>query len=467
MGEYMKLADKYPELKRETKVGREEDDRDLRGLLVTIGPESTKEVKQRHAFIPRSALGDVRRESKGDRTITVNFRGENALMETIQLLSEHDKKKPVIYFTQGNGELVLSDQMGAMKNTIQIFMGAGNLRSMLAKDNYDVYGLVWGPPIKELVGNPMFKFGQPPRDPKAPPDLKGDKDLRKDEVPEDARLVVIVYPFTFTDRRHKWPKSGLDALERYMERGGKLLVINPTPFEDFPPQLSPDLGLTGLLAKYGVRVSKDYILNSNPNRKGVLGPPAWGVTATAPPGTANRFAQHFIGQQINLTLPHVVDVAPAAEYKAEVVLVVKEKQRGNDFVWAEKDSDPLIMNTHEYVRTLPPEKLDAMRAPELPVAVAVTDKHGKARVVVLGDSLNAANFYVNKSGPYYDFIRSAADWLVDRPVQKLGIPPKESNVFVLRPDAVKHPERMIWLPLGLTVALILGVGLGVWVVRRR
>ena len=57
------------------------------------------------------------------------------------------------------------------------------------------------------------------------------------------------------------------------------------------------------------------------------------------------------------------------------------------------------------------------------------------------------------------------EWLVERPVPVIGIQPKETGQVVIRSSDVQHPNRMIWLPLGLILVLILGTGAGVWIVQ--
>src|SRR5207244_3427654 len=94
-----------------------------------------------HAFIPQSNLGSAKAEDRERRAITRFFHGEQALMEKIQMLSEKGKK-PIVYFTQFNGELEIENQMLVPP----VWQGGGVLRSKLRKDNYDVRGLIWGSP---------------------------------------------------------------------------------------------------------------------------------------------------------------------------------------------------------------------------------------------------------------------------------------------------------------------------------
>ena len=101
------------------------------------------------------------------------------------------------------------------------------------------------------------------------------------------------------------------------------------------------------------------------------------------------------------------------------------------------------------------------------MAVTVSDRDPKEpgrgdrpRMVVFGDASIASN--VSSRG--YDLLTSSFEWLAERP-QNMGIEPKESSSFTLQPGT--NVSRMVWLPLGLMALGFLGLGTGVWVVRRR
>jgi hypothetical protein len=56
------------------------------------------------------------------------------------------------------------------------------------------------------------------------------------------------------------------------------------------------------------------------------------------------------------------------------------------------------------------------------------------------------------------------EWLAERPAN-IGIKPKESSSFVLGSNV--NYRGMILLPVALMILAIVGVGSGIWVVRRR
>src|SRR2546423_585115 len=66
--------------------------------------------------------------------------------------------------------------------------------------------------------------------------------------------------------------------------------------------------------------------------------------------------------------------------------------------------------------------------------------------------------------PNYDVFESSLAWLRERP-SSIGLDPKERKIYQIEPTT--NFTRMEFLPLGLMIVTVLGLGLGVWVVRRR
>ncbi len=118
----------------------------------------------------------------------------------------------------------------------------------------------------------------------------------------------------------------------------------------------------------------------------------------------------------------------------------------------------------------------------LPIAVAVSEKspaipgdlnagmtRGKTepRLVVIGNAQWASNSSLSPGGAgdlFYDMFASSLAWLRDRP-RSIGIEPRQSDLFVLEPGT--NYWRMFLLPTGLAFLGIIGLGTGVWLIRRR
>src|SRR5262249_39507937 len=101
----------------------------------------------------------------------------------------------------------------------------------------------------------------------------------------------------------------------------------------------------------------------------------------------------------------------------------------------------------------------------LPVAVTVTVRDGAPRLVVVGEASFASNRQVTKRHfPYYSLIVGSLEWLTERPVVGSGNP-KRNTTYALEPGV--NTGRMILLPGWLLVLGIVGLGTGIWIIRRR
>jgi hypothetical protein len=65
---------------------------------------------------------------------------------------------------------------------------------------------------------------------------------------------------------------------------------------------------------------------------------------------------------------------------------------------------------------------------------------------------------------YYSLFASSIAWLRERP-NSIGIEPKKRDEYKMNENT--NIGRLLWLPAGLMGITIVGLGLGVWVVRRR
>ena len=66
----------------------------------------------------------------------------------------------------------------------------------------------------------------------------------------------------------------------------------------------------------------------------------------------------------------------------------------------------------------------------------------------------------------YDLFSSCLSWLREQSDIGKFVPVKESPHYILRIPESDH-NRLRFLPLGLMLLAVVGLGIGVWVVRRR
>src|SRR5262249_13842266 len=155
------------------------------------------------------------------------FAGEARIMTEVSFLAE-GKTKPVIYFTQGAGEIDISESLGRSRP----MRTATELREYLKSRNFDVRTVT--PPEP---GGPKISF-------------------------DDATAVVVLGP------QRKLDPAIVDALTEYMKPdkigqkiGGKLMLcLQPAPVRDGTD--IADIGLKPLMDKFNVRVEDEVLLSA-------------------------------------------------------------------------------------------------------------------------------------------------------------------------------------------------------------
>jgi hypothetical protein len=418
------------------------------GLLVVYGSPP----QENHEFIKKDDLAEIggRGFSAEDKPRWV-FKGEDALMTAINYLEE-GKSKPVVYFTQGNGELDINDSQANQP----IDEGAGLLRERLQKSNYEVKGLRLSP-----IGTGR---------------TEGKNVVTAKEVPDDAALIVVAGP------RQKFLPEAVTALRDYMSKPagpkkakGKLVVLLDVVTAQGK---MVQTGLEELLAEYNVRMGNDQVLAPLSNN-----PLYVRVTANPRLRDRNPVAAAFSGQAFRLynvrTVRPISGSAPGrAGLQADPLLLCVEIAQ-----WAEESfpADPERFIAE--LRENHPKELEAKLMDEpLPVAVAVSEggqspemfnphapkpaTEQTPRLLVIGDATFASNRAMGGEGNTlgYALFASCLSWLRERP-DNIGIEPKKRAFYQLNEDT--NVSRMILLPTGLMAFGVVGLGLGVWVIRRR
>lgn len=88
--------------------------------------------------------------------------------------------------------------------------------------------------------------------------VKGFSLLEKAEIPAECTSVVVSGP------AGDYIAPAVDALKKYVEGGGRLLVMLDPPLKLGRKEISDNQALVDLLASWGVTVNKDLILDENP-----------------------------------------------------------------------------------------------------------------------------------------------------------------------------------------------------------
>lgn len=82
--------------------------------------------------------------------------------------------------------------------------------------------------------------------------------LQKAEVPNDCTTLVVAGP----TRNYEQPE--VDAIKRYVEGGGRALLMLDAPLKSGRSQIADNEDLAGVLQGWGVTINKDLILDLNP-----------------------------------------------------------------------------------------------------------------------------------------------------------------------------------------------------------
>lgn len=457
----------YDEVLRHSMLSRTNELRekyfvDEDGLLVLYGEDK----EQSYQFIKADELYERAGMARDRRP---DFKGEDALMTTIGFLSE-GKSKPMIYFTQGNEELDIG--AAGFAAGLRPEQRGSSLVRKLEEMNFDIKGLMLG-----SVGRPA--------DP--------NKVIVADKVPDDAAVVVVAGP------RKPLSEQAVAALRSYIStpnakgKKGTLLFLAGLVV-DHEGRVVPT-GLEGLMAEHGVELGNSRVMAL----KGFVGESSFNrVPAVANPRLVERrhpiATQLFDDERMEPFKPiPMLDArpvrpqggGPGAPPQAEELLVLLPTFQ----TWAETnlttDASTLVK---EMFKTAEGKKQlsQKLSTDMLPVAVTVSessrgatppgDPHAfmdrggesKPRMVVVGNSAFVSDRSLERSGAISEYsiglVASSLAWLRERP-NSLKIPARSQQNYQM--SANTDIWKMILSPAWLLTLGVVGLGLGVWVVRRR
>ncbi|HET6576092.1 MAG TPA: Gldg family protein, partial [Fimbriiglobus sp.] len=410
-------------------------DRQQLGILLVAGEGG---AAARASFIRGSELSS--QESDG-RSSHMVFQGEARLARELLFLSE-GKTRPVVYFTQGHGELEIAPPPAVDQVRPAGVRTATAIREAMAKNNVDVRPLTF--------------------------------DLTAPKVPDDATVLVVADPTATL------PKEQAEAIAKYMaeprpggKKKGKLIVLT-SPH----PRPTDNMGVIGtgledmLLNTFGVQLGQEYLYNEP--LQGVTYNEAITALSATLVQSRNPLALAFLRRP--LVMPDcrkVMPAGPARGPRRVEPLFVTVPDR---FTWLE--TDPLINPTRRWRELLRPENKQLRGERELTgdprvLSVLVSEMPADASA---GEAAPTARVAVYGSGTFFadppparrpnqpaDLFVATLDWLRDRPV--VTIPDKAYGRYEMKPGA--DATRLLYLPVGLTVLGILAVGFGMWVFRQK
>jgi hypothetical protein len=417
----MELQDKYPGVERGS-------------LLLTY----TRGNKEDFRLILQKDLSQMPDQFDPRRATEHKFTGESALITALSALAE-DKELPVVYFTQGHNELDLNDPQ-----LTQLDTGCGVLKRRLEeKKTYQVKPL---------------KFHQVDA-----------------QVPKDASLVIVAGP------QQPFSELEVKALREYMSGKGRMIVLLDVVI-GVDKKMVPS-GLEGFLSEYGIQLRNERALTLKTRFEDVS---AVDVIAGANPELVrqqNPLAYGFRKQRFlfrQLRPLRTAEQPMGGRYQTLPILVVISPSFADTNFALEPSK--IVDEIHRNPEALRAKVQAIQGEPSLAAVVAVAESNfnpmdpharmraadSRPRLIVFGNSNCAANRQIDEDSdfPNYALVASCIEWLRDRPAN-IGIEPKKRDVFAMEPKEKGEGFRMVFLPLFLVVAGILGLATGVWVVRRR
>lgn len=417
------------------------------GVLLVAGEEGATGPK-RHSFIRANEFGE---EKDGPNGPQQTFNGEPKLLRELLFLAEN-KNRPKVYFTQSSGELALNPAGRANAQR-----SAAALKGYLEKNYFDVQPL---------------NFDEMP----------------VPKVPDDASVVLVADPI------RPLPPGGVEAIRKYMTEGkGKLVVLAgaQSGVDGKPLQT----GLEPVLQPFGVSLS-DRFLYAQPDGEleqvdGTRGIRTVQVGISVEAVKAkNPVAMGFnkLDRLPMVDCRELTSARAGGPFSSTTVLLslpdrltwqMPKKLPPND-AWTEFSGRLAAIrkaNTREEAIKLQQAILQEYNVTdqprELAVFVSERDKDKEvARVAVYGcgwfvsdDASTQASGRFGARGAtlWLDLMGSTLDWVRDRPT--VGIQEKPYSQYTLKPGF--DTSRLVYVPLGIGLLIVIGLGAGVWVVRRK
>lgn len=394
------------------------------GLLVTTG-----EDENRFGFIRFQELFDNTRE-------TASFKGESRVVQELLTIAEGDVKT-TIYFTQGSGELSLGSD-GPPSRSGQ------ELQRTLEEKKFV---------IKTLSASELTKAGAKPK------------------VPDDASLVVVADPVS------PLPPSLVAAIQSYLDterpggKKGKLLVLTGTHAKLAGGTEST--GLEPVFESLGVRASPKFLYSDIEDRVQSL---VIGEVAPAAAASGNLIAITY--QKARLPFQNARAITPLPAGRGPLQATPLFQTMSGIPTWEEDEPIKNPEATYEELFLGRPGETEAQAQQRLsaihtrkgltvkgrPIAVAVSEGP-TSRALVFG----VGDFFADETGRLLGqpiqakVFATLVDWIRDRP-SVAEVTNKPYGVY--SPNPKPDEVRLVWLPGGLAILMILALGAGVWTLRR-
>lgn len=278
------------------------------------------------------------------------------------------------------------------------------------------------------------------------------------EVPTDCDLLLLLAP-----KKRLTPEE-IDTLRRYLRQGGKALISLFPPLDDSMRTGLEDL----LLQEYGLQVRDDVIMDPEAETPIAYQDQSGQIYSSDMKGLLGKsYGAHEIVERMNETNPTLfffsrsMEAAPQRPQDVTLTpLVYTTREAWGETDWRSKDAIKRDAKTDH--------------AGPLVYAMAVRRKVGdvvegakvpEARLVVMGDTTLATNFYLDKIGRV-DLLVNSVRWLAEQEhlISIEGKKPEDRKLQNLDQDRVRAIAWTLW---GLVPFFAFMCGVTIWWIRRK
>jgi ABC-type uncharacterized transport system involved in gliding motility auxiliary subunit len=358
------------------------------------------------------AYGTIVFDYKG-RSERVTSDAEQELTNTIIKVVSGKQRK--VYFTQGHGE---KDTASAERD------GYNAIAAALGRENYTVEKAVLA---------------------------------QQGSVPDDATIVVVAGP------KIDFYPAEIDALKKYLDKGGKLLLeLDPPDKLDSPP-------LTNLIAlahDWGFDVGNNVVVDASGMGR-LIGTDA-SVPVVSPPYPSHAITERF---QLLTAFPLARSVTPVmGGVNGRTAQPIAETGPRS---WAEADIKGMLTTGEVSLDESKGDKKGpitiaaavsvAAASAGVPAALGDTPEKAETRIAVYGDSDFVSNAALGIQGNR-DLFLNTLGWLSQQE-NLISIRPKEADDRRLTLTATQQ-QNLFWLSLVIIPGFIFGSGVYTWWRRR-
>jgi ABC-type uncharacterized transport system involved in gliding motility auxiliary subunit len=274
------------------------------------------------------------------------------------------------------------------------------------------------------------------------------------DVPTDGDVVMMAGP------TRDYDPTEIAQLRRYLNRGGKLLImIDPPARTDSPPLTN----LIAFIAEWGITVGNDVVFDFDQKSQ------APGRGPLAP--VVSRYGrhpiiQHFTTSQTIFSVARSVAPAENAARTAQPLLFTSEASWAETDLKGLREGGNIEAGPNERKGNIEIASALSMPAPDAPAAPAgqtPPPPRPETRLVVIGDSDFASNDNIPSYGNR-DFLGNVVNWLAE-----------QDNLIAIRPKAPQDRRvtlnsqefRLVaLLVLVLVPGAVIGLGVYAWWRRR-